>query len=57
MAVWVDEYHSVYPTMPASIEGLGLNGIVSEVGKKIIAAALLAYFFYFKQKVKLFEGF
>lgn len=42
MAIWVDEYHSVYPTMPASIEGLGLSGIVSEVGKKIIAAALLA---------------
>jgi isopentenyl diphosphate isomerase/L-lactate dehydrogenase-like FMN-dependent dehydrogenase len=35
LAGWVDEYHLVFPSMPAAIAGLGIHGIESANGKLI----------------------
>ena len=35
LAVWIDEYFLGFPTMPAAIAGLGINGIDSANGKLI----------------------
>ena len=35
LAVWIDEYFLGFPTMPAAIAGLGINGIESANGKLI----------------------
>ena len=42
LADWIDEFHTLFPTMPCSIRGMGLQGIKPEALKKLEQAAVVA---------------
>ena len=42
LADWIDEFHTLFPTLSWSMRGMGLQGIKSEAEKKLEQAAVVA---------------